>query len=123
MNPDHRNIEKETLKNNYYRKVLYTIKNKTQLVLMSLKPGEDIPIEIHKHIAQFFRVENGKGIAIINGKTYKLKDGSSLIIPPNSEHYIKNTSKNKDLKMYTLYSPPNHPHNKINKRQPIVNHD
>jgi len=114
----HKNIEKETIKNNNYRKVLYTVPGKNQLVLMSLKPSEDIPKEIHSKISQFIRVEKGKGIAIINNKKYKLKDGMSLVIPPKAEHYIKNTSKTEDLKMYTIYSPDNHPKNKINKRQP-----
>ena len=123
MNPDHRNIERDTLKNNNYRKVIYTVPDKTQLVLMSLKPGEDIPMEVHPHIAQFFRVEKGKGIAIINDQKYRLKDGFSIIIPPNTKHYIKNTSPTDDLKMYTLYSPPNHPPDRINKRQPLVEKD
>lgn len=117
----HKNIEKLTLKNKNYRKVLYTVKGKNQLVLMSLIPGEDIPTEIHKNISQFFRVEKGNGIAIIDNKKYNLKDGMSLIIPPGSKHYIKNTSKKEDLKMYSIYSPENHPRNKINKRQPLHN--
>jgi len=118
MKPFHKNIEKETIKNNNYRKVLYTVPGKNQLVLMSLKPSEDIPEEIHNDISQFFRVEKGKGIAIINNKKYKLKDGMSLIIPPGAKHYIKNTSKTDDLKMYTIYSPDSHPPKKINRRQP-----
>ena len=115
---DHRNIEKDTLKNNNYRKVLYTVPGKNQLVLMSLKPGEDIPKETHNKISQFFRVEKGKGLAIINNKKYKLKDGMSIIIPPKAEHYIYNTSKTEDFKLYTIYSPDNHSPNKINRRQP-----
>ena len=117
--PDNRNIEKETLKNNYYRKVLYTIKNKMQLVLMSLKPGETIPEEIHKTITQFIRVEKGKGYAIINNKKYLLKDGVSIIIPQNTKHFIKNTSNKESLKMYTIYTPDNHEDKKIDKRQPL----
>ena len=115
---DHRNIEKDTLKNNNYRKVLYTVPGKNQLVLMSLKPGEDIPKETHNKISQFIRVEKCKGVAIINNKKYKLKDGMSIIIPPKAEHYIKNTSKTEDFKLYTIYSPDNHPPKKINRRQP-----
>jgi len=118
MKPFYKNIEKETIKNNNYRKVLYTVPGKNQLVLMSLKPTEDIPEEIHNNISQFFRVEKGKGIATINNKNFKLKDGMSFIIPPGAKHYIKNTSKIEDLKMYTIYSPDNHPAKKINKRQP-----
>jgi len=116
---DYRNIEKETLKNKNYRKVLYTVPGKNQLVLMSLKPGEDIPKEIHQHTSQFFRIEKGKGIAIVGDKTYRLKDGMSLIIPPNKKHYIKNTSKTEDLKIYTIYSPGVHPPNRVDKRQPL----
>jgi mannose-6-phosphate isomerase-like protein (cupin superfamily) len=122
MKPDHRNIEKETLKNNNYRKVLYTVKGKNQLVLMSLNPGEDIPEEVHTNISQFFRVESGKGYAKIDDKRYMLKDGFTIIIPPGSKHYIKNTSKNQKLKMYSIYSPENHLDGKIDKRQPINEH-
>ena len=122
MKPDHRNIEKDTLKNNNYRKVLYTVPGKNQLVLMSLNPGEDIPEEIHSHISQFFRVEAGKGYAKIDGKRYTLKDGFSIIIPPGAKHYIKNTSRTEKLKMYTIYSPDNHPEGRVDKRQPKNDH-
>ena len=115
---DYRNIEKDTLKNKMYRKVLHTVPGKNQLVLMSLKPGEDIPKETHKKISQFIRIESGKGHAIIDGKKYILKDGNSIIIPPKAEHYIKNTSKTNDLKLYTIYSPEAHSPNKTNRRQP-----
>ena len=123
MNAYHKNIEKETLKNNNYRKVIYTVPDKNQLVFMSLNVGEDIPKEIHPHISQFFRVEKGEGLAIIDGKKYKLKDGSGLIIPPGAQHYIKNTSKTDKLKLYSIYSPPNHPPNRVNKRQPKTESD
>lgn len=119
MKPDHRNIEKETIKNKNYMKVLYTVKGNMQLVLMSLNPGEDIPEEIHNNITQFFRIESGMGYAKINGKRYTLKDGFTLIIPPGSKHYIKNTSKTEPLKLYSIYSPEHHPNKKINKRQPL----
>ena len=122
MKPYHRNIEKETIKNDNYRKVLYTVKGKNQLVLMSLNPGEDIPEEVHSKISQFFRVEAGKGYAKIDGKRYTLKDGFTIIIPPGSKHYIKNTSKTEKLKMYSIYSPENHPEELVNKRQPLYDH-
>ena len=115
--PDHRNIEANTLKNVNYRKVVYTIKD-LQIVLMSLQPGEDIPSEIHPKTTQFIRIERGNGYAIINKKRYILKDGVAVTIPPNTQHYIKNTSKTDALKLYTLYIPPHHPVNKLNKRQP-----
>lgn len=119
---DYRNIEKDTIKNKLYRKVVFTVPGKTQLVLMSLKPGEDIPMEIHKYITQFIRVEKGRGFCIVSGKKYTLKDGISITIPNNKKHYIKNTSKTQDLKMYILYSPEEHPRDKINKRQPENDH-
>jgi mannose-6-phosphate isomerase-like protein (cupin superfamily) len=101
------NIEKSTIKNNLYRKILYT-NSKQQLVLMSLKPNETIPLEKHLKTSQFIRVENGNGIAQISDKKYILKYGSVLIIPPNTYHFIKNTSETEDLKLYTIYSPPVH---------------
>lgn len=111
-------IEKATLKNKNYRKVLHTTKTQ-QLVLMCLNPGEFIPEEVHKNITQFFRVESGKGVAIVSGKRFKLKDGVSLTVPMGSKHTIKNTSKTDPLKMYTLYSPFHHKPNKVDKRQPF----
>jgi mannose-6-phosphate isomerase-like protein (cupin superfamily) len=119
MKIDYRNIEKETLKNNNYRKVLYTVPGKNQLVLMSLNVGEDIPEEIHNNVSQFFRIESGNGYALINNKKYKLKDGVSLIVPPGVKHYIKNNSKKEKLKLYTLYSPEIHKQGHIDKRQSI----
>lgn len=105
--PDHRDIDKDTTKNNFYRKVIYTIPGKFQLVLMSIKNGEDIPFEIHPHTAQFIRVESGKGYAIVGKKRYLLKEDISITIPPNKRHYIKTTSK-KPLKLYVIYTPPEH---------------
>lgn len=114
--PDHRNIEKDTKNNIYYRKVIYTLPE-FQLVLMSLNPGEDIPLEIHKQTTQFIRIESGYGQAIINKKKYILKDGVSIIVPPNTYHYIQNTSKTKPMKLYSIYTPAEHPKHKLNKRQ------
>ena len=100
------NIEAETLANDYFRKVLYTDKN-DQLVVMSLKPGEDIGKEVHQ-VDQFIRIESGEGKAILNGIEHNLKDGSSILVPAGAEHNIINTSSSKPIKLYTLYSPPNH---------------
>jgi Mannose-6-phosphate isomerase len=100
-------IEKATLENNNFRKVLYTAKH-SQLVLMSLKPGEDIGMEVHKNNDQFFRFEEGQGKCIINGNVYKVGKGSAVIIPAGAKHNIINTSKTGSLKMYTIYSPPVH---------------
>ncbi|MCF7820212.1 MAG: cupin domain-containing protein [Candidatus Pacebacteria bacterium] len=101
------NIEKETLENNNFRKVLYTAKH-SQLVLMSLKPGEDIGMEVHPENDQFFRFEKGQGKGIIDGNEYDLEDGSTVIVPAGSAHNIINTSETEDLKMYTIYSPAHH---------------
>jgi mannose-6-phosphate isomerase-like protein (cupin superfamily) len=84
---------------------------------MSLKPKEDIHMEVHKDHDQFIRVEKGTGIAIIEGKKYKLKDGIGIIIPAGSRHQIINNGKNK-LKLYTIYSPPEHPDGLIQKLKP-----
>lgn len=100
-------IEKTTLKNSYYRRVLYT-NPKQQLVVMSLLPGEEIGMEKHQKTSQFIRVEAGKGLAIIGGKRKRLQDGDIVMINPGILHNIINTSKMKKLKLYTLYSPPEH---------------
>jgi mannose-6-phosphate isomerase-like protein (cupin superfamily) len=100
------NIEKDTLENDDFRKVLYTGKN-LQLVLMILKPGEEIGSEKHETIDQFFRFEEGTGKCIINKTEYKITNGDVVIIPAGSQHNIINTGKS-PLKMYTIYSPPNH---------------
>ncbi len=100
------NIEKDSLDNENFRKVLYTAKN-SQLVLMSLKPKEDIGSEVHQ-LDQFFRVEKGNGKTVLNGKEYEISDGSAIMIPAGTEHNIINTSETEELKLYTIYSPPNH---------------
>lgn len=114
---DYRNIESDTLNNNYYRNVIYTTSN-FQLVLMSLKPNECIPLEIHPTTTQFIRVESGYGLAKIDDTQYELHDGISVTIPPGSPHLIVNMSSVDDLKIYSIYTPPEHPPNKKNIRQP-----
>ena len=101
------NIEKETLDNTNFRKVLYTAKH-CQLVLMNLKPGEEIGMEVHEENDQFFRFEAGVGKCIIDGNEYALKDGVSIIVPSGAQHNVINTSDTEELKMYTIYSPPHH---------------
>ena len=108
------NIEKLTLNNNFYRKVLYTTKN-MQLVVMCLNENEDIPEEKHSG-SQFIRIESGRGLIYINDVKKQLADGSSAIIPPNAKHYIKNTTK-EPLKLYTIYTPPEHKKNTKEYRQ------
>lgn len=101
------NIEKDTLENRNFRKVLYTGRH-SQLVLMSLKPNEEIGMEVHTDNDQFFRFERGEGKCIIDGNEYALKDGSAIIVPSGAEHNIINTSDTEDLKLYTIYSPAHH---------------
>lgn len=100
------NIEKLTLEGTDFRKVLYTAKFH-QLVLMSLKPGEEIGEEVHEG-DQFFRFEKGEGKAIIDGNEYVVGDGDTVIVPAGAKHNIINTSAEHDLKLYTIYAPPHH---------------
>lgn len=107
----HNNIEELTLHNENYRKVINT-NTHLQLVLMNIQPGNDIPEEIHNEHDQFFRIESGSGIAIIEDKEYELDDGTALIIPANNKHYIKNTGS-EPLKLYTIYAPPEHKYDRL----------
>jgi mannose-6-phosphate isomerase-like protein (cupin superfamily) len=100
-------IEKETKKNTDFRRVLYTGKH-SQLVLMSIKPGEEIGEETHEDIDQFFRFEEGEGKVIIDGVEHRVKDGNAVIVPAGARHNVVNTSKLVNLKLYTIYSPPEH---------------
>jgi len=109
-------IEKVTLKNKNYRKVLTTTKQQ-QLVVMNVPAGDDIKMEKHPHTTQFIRVEKGKGLAQIGNQRFHLKDGSALVIPANTWHHIMNTGTS-DLKLYTIYSPPEHPPNTVQKINP-----
>ncbi|RJO61436.1 cupin domain-containing protein [candidate division WS5 bacterium] len=101
------NIEKITLENGNFRKVLYTAPH-SQLVLMSLKPGEEIGMEVHEENDQFFRFEHGTGKVVIDGNEYDVADGDAVIVPSGSDHNVINTSESDDLKLYTIYSPAHH---------------
>ncbi len=101
------NIEKDTLENNNFRKVLYTAKY-SQLVLMSLLPKEEIGMEVHPDRDQFFRFETGEGMVYIDDTTYAVKDGDVAIVPAGSKHNVVNTSLTMSLKLYTIYSPAEH---------------
>ena len=101
-----KNIEEASLENENFRTVLYTAKN-SQLVLMSLKPGEDIGEEVHE-LDQFLRCESGEGRAVLDGVAHEIRDGFAVVVPAGAKHNIINTSTDKPLKLYTLYSPPNH---------------
>jgi mannose-6-phosphate isomerase-like protein (cupin superfamily) len=106
-------LEKATAENNNFRQVLYTAKN-SQLVLMSLEPGQDIGEEVHE-LDQFIRVEKGEGKAVLNRVEHMLGDGYAVIIPAGTRHNIINTSGESQMKIYTLYSPPNHRDGVIHK--------
>jgi mannose-6-phosphate isomerase-like protein (cupin superfamily) len=101
------NIEEATLENNNFRKVLYTSKY-SQLVLMSLRPKEEIGMEVHEENDQFFRFESGQGKCIIDGNEYELSDGVAVVVPAGAQHNVINTSETEDLKLYTIYSPAHH---------------
>lgn len=99
------NIEKASLENENFRKVLYTDKN-SQLVLMSLVAGEDIGEEVHD-VDQFLRIEKGMGTAILNDISHDLTDGSVIVVPAGVKHNIINTG-GESMKLYSLYMPPHH---------------
>ena len=98
-------IEKDTVDNSDFRRVLYTGKH-SQLVLMALKPGEEIGSEVHETIDQFFRIDEGNGTTVINGTEHKIKDGSAFVIPAGALHNV--IAGDRGLKLYSVYSPPNH---------------
>ncbi|HPV70906.1 MAG TPA: cupin domain-containing protein [Candidatus Magasanikbacteria bacterium] len=101
------NIEKLTLENENFRRVLYTGKH-SQLVLMTLQPNEEIGMEVHSENDQFFRFEKGIGLVLIDGNEYQVQDGDAVVVPAGSEHNVINTSSSETLKLYTIYSPAHH---------------
>src|SRR3989338_7317408 len=101
------NIEEATLDNPAYRRVLATTIN-LQVVLMSLRPRQEIGREVHPTTTQFIRIEHGTGLAIVNGQEYQLFDGVYIVIPPSTWHNIRNLSQTDPLQLYTIYSPPEH---------------
>lgn len=100
-------IEEATLENGNFRKVLYTSKH-SQLVLMSLKPLEEIGMEIHEENDQFFRFEKGLGLCVIDGNEYEVGDGFAVVVPAGAQHNVINISETEELKLYTIYSPAHH---------------
>jgi mannose-6-phosphate isomerase-like protein (cupin superfamily) len=100
-------IESMTLSNDNFRRVLYTGSH-CQLVLMSLRPGEEIGLEVHEDNDQFFRFEAGEGRVVIDGNEYSVTDGTAVVVPAGARHNVINTSASLDLRMYTIYSPPHH---------------
>ena len=108
------NIERDTLANEDFRRVLFTGPH-AQLVLMTLQPREDIGLEKHDGHDQFIRVEAGTGFVLLNGQKSELADGSAVVIPANTEHNIVNTSDVAPMRLYTLYSPPEHPEGTVHR--------
>lgn len=104
----HTNIDEATRQNSNFRKVIFTGKH-SQLVLMSLLPNEDIGEEVHSNVDQFFRFESGQGKAILNGEEIIFKADDVLVVPAGTRHNLINTSPSEPLKLYTIYSPANHP--------------
>ncbi|MFA4846347.1 MAG: cupin domain-containing protein [Patescibacteria group bacterium] len=100
------NLEQVTRQNNDFRRVLYTAKF-SQLVLMSIKPGEEIGEEVHA-LDQSIRIEAGEGKAVLDGVEHKVKGDDAVVIPAGTKHNVINTSKSSDMKLYTIYSPPEH---------------
>lgn len=107
------NIEEKTLQNENFREVLFTGPH-SQLVVMSLLPSEEIGMEVHA-VDQFIRIEEGKGKAILNGEEYTIEEDFAIVIPAGTQHNIINTSSEKRMKLYTIYSPPQHKDGTIHK--------
>lgn len=108
------NIEERTLENDNFREVLFTAPG-IQLVLMTIGVGDEIGLETHDDVDQFIRVESGEGRAILAGKEHALEDGSAVVIPRGTEHNIVNVSKSEPLKLYSVYTPPEHPDGTVHR--------
>lgn len=109
-------IEQDTLSNGSYRSVLFTAEN-MQLVAMSIKPNQEIGMETHEQGGQFIRIEKGKARFIIDGQVWDATDGFAVVIPQGTPHNVINTGKD-DLKLYAIYSPPEHPEGTVQKDKP-----
>ncbi|MEI6528115.1 MAG: cupin domain-containing protein [bacterium] len=117
-----KNIEQETLGNDNFRKVLYTSQH-GQVVVMSLKPLEDIGAEVHEYTDQFFRVDSGEGKVVIDGEESVITDGFAVVVPAGSRHNVINTSAEKPLKLYTIYMPPHHVDGVVHKTKEEAEND
>ena len=108
-------IETLALKNTCFRQVLFTASH-SQLVLMCLQPGEEIGDEVHADVDQFFRIERGDARFVFHEKEERLvRDGDGIVVPMGTYHNVINASKTEPLKLYTIYSPPNHPDGTVHK--------
>jgi mannose-6-phosphate isomerase-like protein (cupin superfamily) len=116
------NIEKDTLGNENFRKVLYT-STYGQVVVMSLLPKEEIGMEVHETTDQFFRIDSGRGKVIINGQESLISNGFAVVVPAGSKHNEINTSAKKTLKLYTICMPPHHKDGIVHKTKAIAEAD
>ncbi len=113
-------IEKLTEKNTCFRKVLFTGKH-SQLVLMRLKPGEEIGDEVHRKVDQFFRVEKGRARVILEGtEKHLVNPGGAFVVPAGVRHNVINFSQTENLHLYTIYSPPNHPDGTVHRTKAVA---
>jgi mannose-6-phosphate isomerase-like protein (cupin superfamily) len=108
------NIEEKTLENDNFRKVLYTTP-RSQVVVMTVQAGDEIGLETHQGHDQFIRVEAGQGVAVLNGEQHALEDGTAIVIPAGTEHNVINTSSVEPLRLYTIYTPPEHPEGTVHR--------
>jgi mannose-6-phosphate isomerase-like protein (cupin superfamily) len=108
------NIEEKTLANEYFREVLFTAPH-SQLVVMSIAPGEDIGEEVHTNVDQFLRIEAGEGKTVLDGEETVIRDGSAIVVPAGVRHNVINTSSSEALKLYTVYSPAEHRDGTVHK--------
>ena len=108
-------IETQTLNNAYFRQVLFTGTH-TQLVVMCLQPGEEIGKEMHPNVDQFFRIEQGEARFVLReNEEHLVRDGDAVVVPAGTYHNVLNASKTTPLRLYTIYSPPNHPDGTVHK--------
>jgi mannose-6-phosphate isomerase-like protein (cupin superfamily) len=114
MKPFIGNIENLTERNAYFRKVLFTGKH-MQLVVMSLKPKEEIGVEVHHDVDQFFRVEEGTARFVLGRNTHRVKEGGAVVVPAGTRHNVINPSATEPLRLYTIYTPPQHPAKTVHK--------
>lgn len=116
------NIEMLALGNNYFRQVLFTSQH-VQVVVMCLKPGEDIGEEVHEIVDQFLRIESGEGKVIIDGEERAIKDGDAIVVPAGAKHNLINASADKVLQLYTVYAPPHHKEGTVHKTKQDAEND